>query len=131
MNTLCVLPSMFSQYLPFIIISFSRCQSFETSADHFALYVIFGVCLGFFLTSYSVHRYFVLHKLPNLKFLDSKKVTRVERQEGLRRGAFLKVVTPTEVSCYSDFKDAELKCFLFAISRELLFVLSTLYIMSL
>ncbi|KAL6066090.1 hypothetical protein STEG23_006754, partial [Scotinomys teguina] len=37
---------------------------------------------------------FVLHKLPNLKFLDAKKVTRQEREEALVRGAFMKVVKP-------------------------------------
>ena len=43
-----------------------------------------------------VARYFVLHKLPNLKFLDSKQVKKKEREEGLRRGAFLKVIAPEE-----------------------------------
>lgn len=43
---------------------------------------------------YQRYRYFVLHKLPNLKFLDSKPVSKKERQEGLRRGAFLKVIAP-------------------------------------
>lgn len=43
-------------------------------------------------------RCFVLHKLPNLKFLDAQKVTRQEREEALVRGAFMKVVKP-KVSC--------------------------------
>lgn len=43
-------------------------------------------------------RCFVLHKLPNLKFLDARKVTREEREEALVRGAFMKVVKP-QVSC--------------------------------
>nr|XP_036869177.1 leucine-rich melanocyte differentiation-associated protein isoform X6 [Manis javanica] len=43
---------------------------------------------------YRRYRYFVLHKLPNLKFLDARKVTRQEREEALVRGAFMKVVKP-------------------------------------
>ncbi|NXX44625.1 LRMDA protein, partial [Tricholaema leucomelas] len=43
---------------------------------------------------YQRYRYFVLHKLSNLKFLDTRKVTRKEREEALVRGAFMKVVKP-------------------------------------
>ncbi|NXP88178.1 LRMDA protein, partial [Passerina amoena] len=43
---------------------------------------------------YQRYRYFVLHKLTNLKFLDTRKVTRREREEALIRGAFMKVVKP-------------------------------------
>uniref|UniRef100_A0A8D0NBF7 Leucine-rich melanocyte differentiation-associated protein n=1 Tax=Sus scrofa TaxID=9823 RepID=A0A8D0NBF7_PIG len=43
---------------------------------------------------YKRYRYFVLHKLPNLKFLDARKVTKQEREEALVRGAFMKVVKP-------------------------------------
>ncbi|NXD69192.1 LRMDA protein, partial [Eolophus roseicapillus] len=43
---------------------------------------------------YQRYRYFVLHKLTNLKFLDARKVTRREREEALVRGAFMKVVKP-------------------------------------
>ncbi|NWY64305.1 LRMDA protein, partial [Erithacus rubecula] len=43
---------------------------------------------------YQRYRYFVLHKLTNLKFLDTRKVTRQEREEALIRGAFMKVVKP-------------------------------------
>lgn len=39
-------------------------------------------------------RYFVLHKLPHLKFLDTRKVTRKEATEARTRGAFMKVVKP-------------------------------------
>lgn len=39
-------------------------------------------------------RYFVLHKLPQLKFLDTRKVTRKEVMEAQARGAFMKVVKP-------------------------------------
>ncbi|EPQ06753.1 Leucine-rich repeat-containing protein like protein [Myotis brandtii] len=45
---------------------------------------------------YKRYRCFVLHKLPNLKFLDARKVTREEREEALVRGAFMKVVKPKE-----------------------------------
>ncbi|NXL48289.1 LRMDA protein, partial [Podilymbus podiceps] len=43
---------------------------------------------------YQRYRYFVLHKLTKLKFLDTRKVTRREREEALVRGAFMKVVKP-------------------------------------
>ncbi|XP_035883439.1 leucine-rich melanocyte differentiation-associated protein isoform X1 [Phyllostomus discolor] len=43
---------------------------------------------------YKRYRCFVLHKLPNLKFLDARKVTRQEREEASVRGAFMKVVKP-------------------------------------
>ncbi|NXA39902.1 LRMDA protein, partial [Eudromia elegans] len=45
---------------------------------------------------YQRYRYFVLHKLRNLKFLDTRKVTRSEREEALVRGAFMKVVKPKD-----------------------------------
>ncbi|NXN95387.1 LRMDA protein, partial [Rhinopomastus cyanomelas] len=43
---------------------------------------------------YQRYRYFVLYKLSNLKFLDTRKVTSKEREEALIRGAFMKVVKP-------------------------------------
>ncbi|XP_077438237.1 leucine-rich melanocyte differentiation-associated protein [Vanacampus margaritifer] len=43
---------------------------------------------------YQRYRYFVLHKLPQLKFLDTRKVTRKEVTEAQARGAFMKVVKP-------------------------------------
>ncbi|KAM5140714.1 LOW QUALITY PROTEIN: leucine-rich melanocyte differentiation-associated protein [Mantella aurantiaca] len=45
---------------------------------------------------YQRYRYFVLNKLPNLKFLDTRKVTNKEREVASSRGAFMKVVKPTE-----------------------------------
>ncbi|XP_021090605.1 leucine-rich melanocyte differentiation-associated protein isoform X3 [Mesocricetus auratus] len=45
---------------------------------------------------YKRYRCFVLHKLPNLKFLDAQKVTRQEREEAMVRGAFMKVVKPKD-----------------------------------
>lgn len=46
------------------------------------------------LQSFDFFRYFVLHHLPNLKFLDSTKVRESERIEAKRRGQFMKVVRP-------------------------------------
>ncbi|KAF7667933.1 hypothetical protein LDENG_00039190 [Lucifuga dentata] len=43
---------------------------------------------------YQRYRYFVLHKLPQLKFLDTRKVTMKEVMEAKARGAFMKVVKP-------------------------------------
>ncbi|KAM4667794.1 LOW QUALITY PROTEIN: leucine-rich melanocyte differentiation-associated protein [Amazona ochrocephala] len=51
---------------------------------------------------YQRYRYFVLHKLTNLKFLDARKVTRREREEALVRGAFMKVVKPKDAKASSD-----------------------------
>ncbi|XP_064924630.1 leucine-rich melanocyte differentiation-associated protein isoform X2 [Columba livia] len=51
-------------------------------------------------------RYFVLHKLTNLKFLDTRKVTRREREEALVRGAFMKVVKPKDAKTSSDAASA-------------------------
>ncbi|KAF4090275.1 hypothetical protein AMELA_G00050040 [Ameiurus melas] len=43
---------------------------------------------------YQRYRYFVLHKLRNLKFLDSRRVTQTEHLEAKARGEFMKVVRP-------------------------------------
>ncbi|XP_062503041.1 leucine-rich melanocyte differentiation-associated protein-like [Corticium candelabrum] len=43
---------------------------------------------------YQRYRYFLIHKLPRLKFLDSKAVSAKERQEAVRVGAFMKIVHP-------------------------------------
>uniref|UniRef100_A0A671X144 Leucine rich melanocyte differentiation associated n=1 Tax=Sparus aurata TaxID=8175 RepID=A0A671X144_SPAAU len=57
---------------------------------------------------YQRYRYFVLHKLPRLKFLDTRKVTKKEVMEASARGAFMKVVkpkseaSPNEPGCESD-----------------------------
>uniref|UniRef100_A0A3B3IBP5 Leucine-rich melanocyte differentiation-associated protein n=1 Tax=Oryzias latipes TaxID=8090 RepID=A0A3B3IBP5_ORYLA len=49
---------------------------------------------------YQRYRYFVLHKLPQLKFLDTRKVTKTELMEARARGAFMKVVKPkSEAVC--------------------------------
>ncbi|XP_056148369.1 leucine-rich melanocyte differentiation-associated protein [Lampris incognitus] len=47
---------------------------------------------------YQRYRYFVLHKLPHLKFLDTRKVTVREVMEANARGAFMKVVKPKSES---------------------------------
>ncbi|XP_067395588.1 leucine-rich melanocyte differentiation-associated protein isoform X3 [Emydura macquarii macquarii] len=49
---------------------------------------------------YQRYRYFVLHKLTNLKFLDTRKVTKWEREEALLRGAFMKVVKPKDAKVF-------------------------------
>ncbi|XP_060092696.1 leucine-rich melanocyte differentiation-associated protein [Heteronotia binoei] len=51
---------------------------------------------------YQRYRYFVLHKLSNLKFLDSRKVSQSEREEAAMRGAFMKVVKPLDSKPSSD-----------------------------
>ncbi|KAM3863298.1 leucine-rich melanocyte differentiation-associated protein [Diretmus argenteus] len=43
---------------------------------------------------YQRYRYFVLHKLPHLKFLDTRKVSKREVMEATARGVFMKVVKP-------------------------------------
>ena len=43
---------------------------------------------------YQRYRYYVLHKLKNLKFLDSTPVSEEERKEAMRVGAFMKVARP-------------------------------------
>ncbi|XP_032087412.1 leucine-rich melanocyte differentiation-associated protein [Thamnophis elegans] len=45
---------------------------------------------------YQRYRHFVLHKLTNLKFLDSRKVSSKEREEAIVRGAFMKVAKPLD-----------------------------------
>ncbi|XP_014883342.1 leucine-rich melanocyte differentiation-associated protein isoform X2 [Poecilia latipinna] len=49
---------------------------------------------------YQRYRYFVLYKLPQLKFLDSRKVTKKELMEAQARGAFMKVVKPKSEAMY-------------------------------
>uniref|UniRef100_A0A8C6PYZ1 Leucine rich melanocyte differentiation associated n=1 Tax=Nothobranchius furzeri TaxID=105023 RepID=A0A8C6PYZ1_NOTFU len=51
---------------------------------------------------YQRYRYFVLYKLPNLKFLDSRKVTKNEVIEAGARGAFMKVVKPKSEAVRSE-----------------------------
>uniref|UniRef100_A0AAV2JL58 Leucine rich melanocyte differentiation associated n=1 Tax=Knipowitschia caucasica TaxID=637954 RepID=A0AAV2JL58_KNICA len=51
---------------------------------------------------YQRYRYFVLHKLPQLKFLDTRKVTRLEALEAQARGEFMKVVKPRRDAPPSD-----------------------------
>lgn len=44
---------------------------------------------------YQRYRYYVIHHLPKLHFLDSRQVNDVERQEALRRGQFMRIMRPT------------------------------------
>ncbi|XP_046963486.1 leucine-rich melanocyte differentiation-associated protein-like [Vanessa cardui] len=44
---------------------------------------------------YQRYRYFVLYKLPNLRFLDSKRVSTAESKEAATRGQFMRVRRPT------------------------------------
>ncbi|XP_044742771.1 leucine-rich melanocyte differentiation-associated protein-like isoform X2 [Chrysoperla carnea] len=58
---------------------------------------------------YQRYRYYVLYKLPKLKFLDSTKVTEEERLEALRRGKFMKVVRPTDNNLKLNKRDNDLE----------------------
>ncbi|XP_040906261.1 leucine-rich melanocyte differentiation-associated protein [Toxotes jaculatrix] len=51
---------------------------------------------------YQRYRYFVLHKLPRLKFLDTRKVTKREVMEAQARGAFMKVVKPKSEATHNE-----------------------------
>ncbi|ERL85461.1 leucine-rich melanocyte differentiation-associated protein isoform X2 [Dendroctonus ponderosae] len=44
---------------------------------------------------YQRYRYFVLYHLPQLKFLDSNRVSEQERWEAKNRGQFMNIVTPS------------------------------------
>ncbi|XP_072439410.1 leucine-rich melanocyte differentiation-associated protein isoform X3 [Chiloscyllium punctatum] len=54
-------------------------------------------------SDYQRYRYFILHKLPKLKFLDARKVTIKEYKEAAARGAFMKVVKPKDDLTSTDF----------------------------
>lgn len=49
-------------------------------------------------------RLFVLYRLKNLKFLDSRQVTAKERQEAERRGKFCKVVVANSNQLYQPYQ---------------------------
>ena len=40
-------------------------------------------------------RYYVLYRLPNLTFLDSRPIKRKEKDEAQRVGAYMKIVAPS------------------------------------
>uniref|UniRef100_A0A669DXP6 Leucine-rich melanocyte differentiation-associated protein n=1 Tax=Oreochromis niloticus TaxID=8128 RepID=A0A669DXP6_ORENI len=61
---------------------------------------------------YQRYRYFVLYKLPQLKFLDTRKVTKREVMEAQERGAFMKVVKPKPEAARQVQASAE-SCWLF------------------
>jgi len=52
---------------------------------------------------YQRYRYYVLHTLPGLKFLDSRGVSDKERTEAARVGKFMKVVTVTAEDMEAEF----------------------------
>ncbi|XP_047984006.1 leucine-rich melanocyte differentiation-associated protein-like [Leguminivora glycinivorella] len=45
-------------------------------------------------SDYQRYRYFVIHKLSNLRFLDSRRVSTGEREQAEKRGAFMRVRRP-------------------------------------
>jgi hypothetical protein len=56
------------------------------------------------IDDYQRHRLFVLYRLKNLKFLDSRQVTAKERQEAERRGKFCKVVVANSNQPYQPYQ---------------------------
>lgn len=44
------------------------------------------------------YRYLVLHRLPSLRFLDSRAVSEAERDEARRVGPFMRIVRPADSS---------------------------------
>jgi hypothetical protein len=54
-----------------------------------------------------LNRLYVLYRLKNLKFLDSRQVTAKERQEAERRGKFCKVVTANTSQLYQQQSGAD------------------------
>lgn len=51
-------------------------------------------------------RYYVLYRLPNLTFLDSRPVRSKEREEAQRVGSYMKIVAPSASEMVSE--DAQL-----------------------
>lgn len=51
---------------------------------------------------YQRYRYYVLHHLPNLHFLDSSQVSAVEREEAVRRGQFMRIMRPKNINPEED-----------------------------
>ncbi|KAJ0178888.1 hypothetical protein K1T71_005663 [Dendrolimus kikuchii] len=49
-------------------------------------------------SDYQRYRYFVIYKLPNLHFLDSRRVSTTERSEASKRGEFMRVRRPLEAT---------------------------------
>lgn len=48
-------------------------------------------------SDYQRYRYYVIYKIPHLRFLDSRRVTTTERREATVRGEFMKVRRPPDV----------------------------------
>ena len=57
----------------------------------------------------SFFRYYVLHRLPNLTFLDSRPVKKAEKTEAQRVGAYMKIVAPSLTDLVSYWKFVTLK----------------------
>ncbi|XP_052126470.1 leucine-rich melanocyte differentiation-associated protein isoform X2 [Frankliniella occidentalis] len=47
---------------------------------------------------YQRYRYYVIHHLPKLHFLDSRQVNDVERQEAQQRGQFMRIMRPSNTT---------------------------------
>ena len=56
--------------------------------------LIYKLLLLLLICSFS--RYYVLYKLPQLTFLDSRAVSAAERKEAKRVGEFMRVVKPSK-----------------------------------
>ncbi|XP_026737437.1 leucine-rich melanocyte differentiation-associated protein-like isoform X2 [Trichoplusia ni] len=50
-------------------------------------------------SDYQRYRYFVIHMLPNLRFLDSRRISSEERKEATIRGEFMRVRRPPTDVC--------------------------------
>ncbi|CAF4814786.1 unnamed protein product [Pieris macdunnoughi] len=60
-------------------------------------------------SDYQRYRYFVIYKLKNLRFLDSRRVTDRERMEASARGEFMRVRRPTNDVIPNDPGSPELR----------------------
>lgn len=56
-------------------------------------------------------RYYVLYRLPNLKFLDSRPVKSKEKEEAQRVGAHMKIVVPSSEEMVSETCFTMIKCY--------------------
>jgi len=51
---------------------------------------------GFLSLAYDCFgRYYILYRLPNLTFLDSRPIKKEEKDEAQRVGAYMKIVAPS------------------------------------
>ncbi len=63
---------------------------------NYSLYGTFHISCTYILRTFllQLYRYYVLYKLPQLTFLDSRPVSSEERKEAKRVGQFMRVVKP-------------------------------------